>query len=224
MLIISNGVTAMAAGDQHSLILKSDGSLWGMGSNGYGELGDGTRTNRFLPEQIVSNGVVAVAAGARHSLFVKSDGSLWAMGLNASGQLGDGTQRNAYAPLKIVPNGVIAVSGGCAHTLFIKADGTLWGMGDNNYSELTGRSTSSAVPIQLTGAPGGLWVQGTCLVGGPYSVLASTNLTLPLDQWTPVHTNSATVRGTNNFSAFTPDIQSLDGDQWFFRMRAESDR
>ena len=43
-----------AAGYDHSLFLKSDGSLWGMGCNYYGQLGDGTynRTNR--PEQILA--------------------------------------------------------------------------------------------------------------------------------------------------------------------------
>jgi alpha-tubulin suppressor-like RCC1 family protein len=55
--IISSGVMAIAAGDSHSLFLKSDGSLWGMGASYDGQLGDGF-TNRLswkasLPEQIV---------------------------------------------------------------------------------------------------------------------------------------------------------------------------
>ena len=85
-------VTKVAAGSKHSLFLKSDGSLWAMGANGAGELGDGTfnmRTNR--PESIVASNVTAIAAGDFDSLFLKSDGSLWAMGYNKDGQLGDGT-------------------------------------------------------------------------------------------------------------------------------------
>ena len=66
-------VTNIAPGcvAEHSLFLKSDGSLWGMGYNYYGQLGDGTYstsapygTNR--PEQIVSSGVTAIAAGNSH--------------------------------------------------------------------------------------------------------------------------------------------------------------
>src|SRR5690242_1866119 len=88
-------VTKASAGDLHSLFLKADGSLWAMGDNYYGQLGDGTtpEENDYtnLPEQIVASNVMAIAAGAEHSLFLKSDGSLWVMGYNYYGQLGDGT-------------------------------------------------------------------------------------------------------------------------------------
>ncbi len=40
--LVASGVVAMAAGEEHALFLKSDGSLWGMGANAYGQLGDGT--------------------------------------------------------------------------------------------------------------------------------------------------------------------------------------
>ena len=74
----------------HSLFLKSDGSLWAMGQNNDGQLGDGTLIKTNRPEQIVPSGVTAIAEGSGHSLFVKSDGSLWGMGYNIYGELGDG--------------------------------------------------------------------------------------------------------------------------------------
>ena len=77
---MASNVTAIAAGGCHSLFLKSDGSLWAMGYNAYGQLGDGTYNNTNRPEQIVASNVTAIAAGDCHSLFLKSDGSLWAMG------------------------------------------------------------------------------------------------------------------------------------------------
>ena len=82
-ILSASSVTAIAAGDLHSLFLKSDGSLWAMGYNGFGQLGDGNvndNTETNLPEQIVASNVTAIAAGDVHSLFLKSDGSLWAMG------------------------------------------------------------------------------------------------------------------------------------------------
>ena len=85
--IVASGVKAIAAGAYHSLFLKSDGSLWSMGRNDLGQLGDGTYSTNYpygvnLPEQIIASGVTAIAAGFDFSLFLKSDGSLWAMGYN----------------------------------------------------------------------------------------------------------------------------------------------
>jgi alpha-tubulin suppressor-like RCC1 family protein len=104
---------AVAAGVRHSLILKTDGSLWAMGMNSVGQLGDGTTTNRTSPVQILSGGVQAVAAGSSsgHSLILKTDGSLWAMGSNNYGQLGDGTTTNRNSPVQILSgSGVQAAS------------------------------------------------------------------------------------------------------------------
>ena len=61
--IQTGGVLQMAAGSNHTLFLKSDGSLWGMGYNNYAELGLGhTNTDISTPQQIEANGVVAVSA------------------------------------------------------------------------------------------------------------------------------------------------------------------
>src|ERR1035438_219429 len=89
--IVASGVTAIAAGQYHSLFIKSDSSLWAMGDNEAGELGDGTWNSQPVPEKIVATNVVAIAAGQWHSLFLKSDGSLWGMGYNYDGELGDRT-------------------------------------------------------------------------------------------------------------------------------------
>ena len=72
-------------------ILKSDGSLWGMGKmKSWRQLGDGSTNRSKNPKQIVSSGVIKIGAGWKHSAFVKSDGSLWTMGNNDYGQLGTG--------------------------------------------------------------------------------------------------------------------------------------
>ena len=75
-------VTKIAAGGSQSFFLKSGGSLWGMGLNDYGQLGDNTTTQTNLPEKILGTNVTAIAAGIHHTLFLKNDGSLWAMGDN----------------------------------------------------------------------------------------------------------------------------------------------
>jgi len=52
--IVASGVTAIAGGGYHSLFVKSDGSLWAMGWNGGGQLGDGTYNQNNRPKQIVA--------------------------------------------------------------------------------------------------------------------------------------------------------------------------
>ncbi len=134
--IVASNVTAIAAGNCYSLFLKNDGSLWAMGLNNYGQLGDGTYNNTNLPEMVVSNNVIAMSGGGYHSLFLKSDGSLWAMGNNQYGQLGDGTYNNTNLPEMIVSSNVVAIAAGFDHSLFLKNDGSLWTMGYNNLDEL----------------------------------------------------------------------------------------
>jgi alpha-tubulin suppressor-like RCC1 family protein len=46
-------VKSMSAGATHSLVLKTDGTLWGFGKNDNGQLGDGTTANHSMPMQII---------------------------------------------------------------------------------------------------------------------------------------------------------------------------
>ena len=71
-------VTQAAGGYQHTLFLKSDGSLWAMGANSingfnWGQLGNGTYTTTNSPQLIVAAGVTALAAGGSrlHPHFIE---------------------------------------------------------------------------------------------------------------------------------------------------------
>src|SRR5262245_34703268 len=69
-------VTAIAAGQQHSLVLKNNDTVDGWGSNDFGQLN--------IPSGL--NGVTAIAAGELHSLALKSDGTVVGWGKNNAGQ------------------------------------------------------------------------------------------------------------------------------------------
>jgi alpha-tubulin suppressor-like RCC1 family protein len=150
-LIVATGGAAVAVGrGDHTLLLKSDGSLWGWGYNAYGEVGRGLKGPVFAPTNVVSTGVTAIAAGLVHSLFVKSDGSLWVMGDNTYGQLGDGTFTERDTPKRIVASGVVAAAAGDGHSLFLKSNGSLWAMGRNTEGQLgDGTYNSTNLPKQI---------------------------------------------------------------------------
>src|SRR5690625_8008402 len=79
-------VTDVSDGENHSLCIR-DGNLWAMGANQYGQLGDGSTSDRNSPVEVRS-GVEKIAAGAWHSLFITTSGELWGRGNSDRGQLG----------------------------------------------------------------------------------------------------------------------------------------
>jgi alpha-tubulin suppressor-like RCC1 family protein len=146
----------VAAGGTHTVILKTDGTVWSMGSNYYGQLGaglpTGTGNQSFTPLNSGLTSVVAVSAGWQHTLALKSDGTVWAWGLNVKGQLGDGsfTERNSPVQVSGLVD-VVAVSAGEQASLALKKDGTVWGWGSNDSWQARGTSgTSATVPVQIT--------------------------------------------------------------------------
>ena len=136
-VVISSGVkvVAVAAGELHSVLLKQDGSVWAAGRNQYGQLGDGSDTDRKSFVKVMSRGAKAVAAGGYHSMVLKEDGSVWATGWNEFGQLGDGSTSDRSDYLQ-VSSGVKSVAAGRRHTMLLKHNGSVWGTGYNNHAQL----------------------------------------------------------------------------------------
>ena len=159
-----SGATAVAAGNGHSLALKSDGTVWAWGSNAYGELGNGTTTNSSVPVEVVTgnkslplSGIVAISAGSFTSYAVKSDGTVWAWGANANGALGNGSTATDSTKAVQVKNliGAITIAGGNDDAYVLKSDGTVWAWGFNEYGDLgNGTTTNSSVPVQVSSLTG----------------------------------------------------------------------
>ena len=148
------GITAISAGFvSHAVALKNDGTVWAWGSNGYGQLGDGTTTGRNIPVQVSDlTGVTAISAGDSHTVALKNDGTVWAWGLNNYCQLGDGTNTNRNTPVQVIGlrTDGIAISAGGLHTVALKNNGTVWAWGLNYSGQLgDGTTTDSYTPIQV---------------------------------------------------------------------------
>jgi len=66
---------------QHSLAIKSDGSLWAWGSNGFGQLGNGTTTDSYVPMRVgAENNWSRIAPSEEDSLAIDHDSSIWTWG------------------------------------------------------------------------------------------------------------------------------------------------
>jgi hypothetical protein len=155
-----SGVTNVAAGQNHSLAVKTDGTVWAWGANGNGQLGDNSTAQKIVPVQVSGlSDVTAVAAGLYHSLAVKRDGTVWAWGANWYGALGDNTTVDKSTPVQVQGLGTatrIAAAG--YHSLFFGARresiATLTvngGSGSGSYPPTTW------VPISANAPPADQW-------------------------------------------------------------------
>lgn len=144
----------IGCGVEHAIALKSDGTLWAWGRNQWGQLGDGTTTNRPTAIQIGSDtDWVHVSCGGFFTAALKADGTLWTWGHNAYGQMGQGNTSDYIVPTQVGADtdwGFIAAGG--VQMYAIKNDGTLWSVGRNNsgqlgLGDLVNRSTLTQVGV-----------------------------------------------------------------------------
>ena len=165
-------VPMVSVGDEYTVALHNDGTVWAWGRNDYGQLGSGTDTDRLIPARVVGPGgvsyltdIIAVSAGQFHTVALKSDGTVWAWGSNSSGRLGNGTTADSLTPVQVIDPtdgtgylaGIIAISAGGNHTVALKSDGTVWAWGANGDGQLgNGTTTDSWMPKQVREPGGGV--------------------------------------------------------------------
>lgn len=114
----------VAAAQNMSMGVKTDGTLWTWGRNFCGSLGDGTTNNRSSPGTLAGGGTTwcKVAASKWNGLGLKTDGTLWSWGWNDSGQIGDGTTVNNSSPVSVIGGSTtwVQMGGGYRNTWAIK--------------------------------------------------------------------------------------------------------
>jgi alpha-tubulin suppressor-like RCC1 family protein len=137
-----------------SLAVLADGTVRAWGDNTFGQLGDGTVTDRPTPVQSGSlTEMASVAAGSRHALALRRDGAVWAWGANVFGQLGDGTTTASLVPLPIaMPAPIVAIAAGGHSSLALTGTGQVLAWGFNvsgGIGDGTTENRTAPVAVQL---------------------------------------------------------------------------
>jgi len=196
----------LSSGSRFTLFSKTEGTLWGVGSNQYGNLGQNSRTpppsGISSPVQIPGTNWSQAVGGYLASFALKSDGTYWAWGNNAYGygQLGqtDGSQ-NFSSPVQVGSDTTwskIPHSIGGSMAAGIRTDGTLWVWGQGGAYLNKNVSTPYSSPIQI---PGTTWE--SISIGGMFAVARKTDATLWAwgdNEWGQLGQNT---RSANGFSS-----------------------
>ena len=147
------GITAVAAGMNHSLALKNDGTVWAWGSDTMGQLGDNaSHGDRYTPAKVATlTGITAIAAGWWHSIALKNDGTVWTWGRDSWGQLGDNAALVDQPTPVMIPSlaGIVAISAGQSHSLALKNDGTVWSWGSDVMGQLGDNASNTDHPTPV---------------------------------------------------------------------------
>lgn len=171
-------VTDIAAGWDHAVALRADGTVWAWGEGINGQLGDGASTQRTAPVRVGTlTSIASVGAGFYHSFAVGSNGTLYAWGENSSNQLGDGSSTDRASPVTIAGiTNVAQASGGFYFSVARRTDGSVWSWGsDTNQALGNGGGSNSTTPAAVVGPGGSGTLTGIAeIASGYYHTLART--------------------------------------------------
>jgi YD repeat-containing protein len=142
----------VAAGEQSTFAIKTDGTLWSWGRNEFGDAGLGNQTSYSTPQQVGGlDDWSKISGHYEHALALKTDGTIWAWGRNFWGACGQNDIIDYSLPVQVGTDDTWAdVSAGASFSSALKADGTIWTWGYNANGRLGDTTTTHrSLPVQV---------------------------------------------------------------------------
>ena len=149
-------IMQIAAGENHTIMLAADGTVWGAGYNGYGQIGNGTTTDYSIPQRMynednkkVLKGIKEVSSDFHSTYLVTEAGEAYSLGYNNYGQLAIGTTATKTLPCKMLTGentpitGVNHIKGSGYLTFLTTNENDLYVVGFANRAQNFTESTAS---------------------------------------------------------------------------------
>jgi len=167
----------MNDGDHH-FFTREDGTMWAVGGNTKGQLGQNNEIKYSSPVQVPgTTWGPQMSVISTKSYAIKTDGTLWAWGNNSPsyGELGHNNKTNYSSPAQIPGTTWSKVTSYGYSVIATKTDGTLWTWGANNFGKLGLNNTNNySSPKQV---PGTTWT-GDIGGGNQFAAAIRTDGTL----------------------------------------------
>lgn len=139
---VANKISKIACGNSYTMVLSSNGKLYGVGRNNYYQIGapeTETYAHLQLVESLKDIHIVDVACGDEHTVCVSSDHKVYGFGKNSHYQLGNtkGLSQQPHRIASLENFKIKKVECGSRFTIVLTDDGKLYGFGQNSNYEIS---------------------------------------------------------------------------------------
>ena len=162
ILNLPSNIVQFVCGHCQTLFLDSEGNVYSVGLNRYGQLGLGHKTDQNVLSKIVNIPPIQTISCVYASCYlVDFEGNLWTFGNNDCGQLGHGDKTHINIP-KVISTlkDIQQISYGCTGNHFFtkNSQNQIFSAGYNNYGQLgTGDTRSVSILKELNSQHFTIW-------------------------------------------------------------------